>query len=123
MCVKEAAAARLPCILRLATLVPLSAASVLTPLKEDLHLMQHVGICRWCVANQGFPADRIVTGPLAFFIFGVTIVVVAVPEVSQCSCVYCTAVQSRRHQWLCGSPARYLPKAGVPDITAMWVCR
>eukprot|EP00891_Asterochloris_glomerata_P004702 jgi/Astpho2/4702/fgenesh1_pg.00067_%23_185_t len=37
-------------------------------------------LIRWCVANQGFPVDKIVTGPLAFFIFGVTIVVVAVPE-------------------------------------------
>ena len=74
------------------TLVPASAASLLTPLKKGLHLMQHVGACRWCVANQGFPADKIVTGPLAFFIFGVTIVVVAVPEVSLCSWMCRTAV-------------------------------
>ena len=37
--------------------------------------------CRWCVENDGFPADKIVEGPLNFFIFAVTIVVVAVPEV------------------------------------------
>ena len=38
-------------------------------------------LCRWCVENRGFPADKIVEGPLNFFIFAVTIVVVAVPEV------------------------------------------
>ena len=38
-------------------------------------------LCRWCVENHGFPADKIVEGPLNFFIFAVTIVVVAVPEV------------------------------------------
>jgi Ca2+-transporting ATPase len=36
--------------------------------------------CRWLVQNKGFPVDQIAEGPLAFFIFGVTIVVVAVPE-------------------------------------------
>lgn len=36
--------------------------------------------CRWLVQNKGFPVDQISEGPLAFFIFGVTIVVVAVPE-------------------------------------------
>ncbi|EIE19492.1 calcium-translocating P-type ATPase [Coccomyxa subellipsoidea C-169] len=35
---------------------------------------------RWLVQNKGFPVDQISEGPLAFFIFGVTIVVVAVPE-------------------------------------------
>ena len=35
---------------------------------------------RWMIENKGFPADRIVDGPLKFFIFAVTIVVVAVPE-------------------------------------------
>ena len=35
---------------------------------------------RWCVHNHGFPLKHIADGPLAFFIFGVTIVVVAVPE-------------------------------------------
>ena len=30
--------------------------------------------------NKGFPADQIASGPLQFFIFAVTIVVVAVPE-------------------------------------------
>ena len=36
--------------------------------------------CRWCVEYHGFPVKHIADGPLAFFIFGVTIVVVAVPE-------------------------------------------
>ena len=36
--------------------------------------------CRWCVQYRGFPLKHIADGPLAFFIFGVTIVVVAVPE-------------------------------------------
>ena len=36
--------------------------------------------CRWLVVNKGFPVSQIVQGPLTFFIFGVTIVVVAVPE-------------------------------------------
>ena len=36
--------------------------------------------CRWCIRERGFPLDRIVEGPLQFFIFAVTIVVVAVPE-------------------------------------------
>lgn len=36
--------------------------------------------CRWMVENRGFPASKIVEGPLNFFIFAVTIVVVAVPE-------------------------------------------
>ena len=35
---------------------------------------------RWCVQYHGFPLKHIADGPLAFFIFGVTIVVVAVPE-------------------------------------------
>ena len=30
--------------------------------------------------NKGFPADQIASGPLQFFIFAVTIVVVAIPE-------------------------------------------
>ena len=30
--------------------------------------------------NRGFPVVQIASGPLAFFIFAVTIVVVAVPE-------------------------------------------
>lgn len=37
-------------------------------------------MCRWLIQNRGFPVDQISEGPLAFFIFGVTIVVVAVPE-------------------------------------------
>lgn len=32
------------------------------------------------VDNKGFPASKIVEGPLNYFIFAVTIVVVAVPE-------------------------------------------
>lgn len=36
--------------------------------------------CRWMVENHGFPVSRIAEGPLEFFIFAVTIVVVAVPE-------------------------------------------
>lgn len=32
------------------------------------------------VENKGFPASQIASGPLQFFIFAVTIVVVAVPE-------------------------------------------
>ena len=32
------------------------------------------------VENRGFPISEIVDGPLNFFIFAVTIVVVAVPE-------------------------------------------
>ena len=39
----------------------------------------HVG-GRWCIYERGFPLSKIVEGPLQFFIFGVTIVVVAVPE-------------------------------------------
>ena len=35
---------------------------------------------RWMIQNKGFPASKIAEGPLQFFIFGVTIVVVAVPE-------------------------------------------
>ena len=36
--------------------------------------------CRWLAVNKGFPVDQIVQGPLTYFIFGVTIVVGAVPE-------------------------------------------
>ena len=32
------------------------------------------------VTNKGFPVSEIASGPLQFFIFAVTIVVVAVPE-------------------------------------------
>lgn len=35
---------------------------------------------RWMIENKGFPASQIASGPLQFFIFAVTIVVVAVPE-------------------------------------------
>jgi hypothetical protein len=37
-------------------------------------------MCRWMIENKGFPVNKIVEGPLNFFIFAVTIVVVAVPE-------------------------------------------
>ena len=35
---------------------------------------------RWLVQNKGFPISKFAQGPLTFFIFGVTILVVAVPE-------------------------------------------
>ena len=36
---------------------------------------------RWCVQEKGFPLDKINDdGPVQFFLFAVTIVVVAVPE-------------------------------------------
>jgi len=35
---------------------------------------------RWMVENKGFPFSKFASGPLQFFIFGVTIIVVAVPE-------------------------------------------
>lgn len=35
---------------------------------------------RWMVENQGFPLSEFASGPLEFFIFSVTIIVVAVPE-------------------------------------------
>jgi len=35
---------------------------------------------RWIVENHGFPWNEFATGPLQFFIFAVTIIVVAVPE-------------------------------------------
>ncbi|KAA6423560.1 MAG: P-type ATPase [Trebouxia sp. A1-2] len=75
------------------SLVMTEAAS--TPLQEHLEVLAasigKVGfvvavICfivlliRWCVEYHGFPVKHIADGPLAFFIFGVTIVVVAVPE-------------------------------------------
>ena len=35
---------------------------------------------RWCIVERGFPLNKIEEGPLHFFIFAVTIVVVAIPE-------------------------------------------
>ena len=35
---------------------------------------------RWIIVNKGFPLDKFSEGPLEFFIFAVTILVVAVPE-------------------------------------------
>jgi Ca2+-transporting ATPase len=35
---------------------------------------------RWCIEQKGFPLNQFQEGPLHFFIFAVTIVVVAVPE-------------------------------------------
>ena len=38
-------------------------------------------MCRWCVVNKGFPVSKINdNGPIQFFLFAVTIIVVAVPE-------------------------------------------
>lgn len=50
------------------------------PTYSALHIFSDVVLSRWCVAYHGFPLKHIADGPLAFFIFGVTIVVVAVPE-------------------------------------------
>ena len=35
---------------------------------------------RWMIQNSGFPISKFSEGPLQFFIFSVTILVVAVPE-------------------------------------------
>jgi P-type Ca2+ transporter type 2C len=37
-------------------------------------------LIRWMAENKGFPLDQFNTGPLQFFLYAVTIVVVAVPE-------------------------------------------
>ncbi|KAL4450031.1 hypothetical protein ABPG77_010700 [Micractinium sp. CCAP 211/92] len=37
-------------------------------------------LVRWCIEEQGFPMSKFAEGPLEFFIFSVTILVVAVPE-------------------------------------------
>ncbi|EFN57544.1 hypothetical protein CHLNCDRAFT_6358, partial [Chlorella variabilis] len=37
-------------------------------------------LIRWIIINKGFPMDQFSEGPLQFFIFAVTILVVAVPE-------------------------------------------
>ena len=37
-------------------------------------------LIRWCVENRGFPLAQFSEGPLRFFIFSITIIVVAVPE-------------------------------------------
>ncbi|KAL4452347.1 hypothetical protein ABPG75_008009 [Micractinium tetrahymenae] len=37
-------------------------------------------LIRWCIEEQGFPMSKFAEGPLEFFIFSVTILVVAVPE-------------------------------------------
>jgi Ca2+-transporting ATPase len=53
------------------------------------------------VENKGFPVSQIATGPLQFFIFAVTIVVVAVPEglplAVTISLAYSMKVRSRRY--------------------------
>ena len=51
------------------------------PRQGPLHLADtwHV-VYRWLVENKGFPLSKFAEGPLAYFIFGVTILVVAVPE-------------------------------------------
>ena len=51
-----------------------------TPCMFTLRILSGVVLSRWCAAYHGFPLKHIADGPLAFFIFGVTIVVVAVPE-------------------------------------------
>lgn len=66
-----------------------------TPLQEKLAVLAmaigkiglFVGIVcffvlliRWMVENEGFPIDDFASGPLEFFIFAITIIVVAVPE-------------------------------------------
>ena len=66
-----------------------------TPLQEALTVLaQAVGkvglavgvLCfivlmvRWMVENRGFPVSQFAEGPLRFFIFAITIIVVAVPE-------------------------------------------
>jgi P-type Ca2+ transporter type 2C len=48
-----------------------------------MHEVQDCGGCgggRWMIQNKGFPLAQFASGPLNFFIFAVTIVVVAVPE-------------------------------------------
>lgn len=40
----------------------------------------HCTHTRWIVQERGFPLDKLASGPLRFFMFAVTIVVVAVPE-------------------------------------------
>ncbi|KAK9840937.1 hypothetical protein WJX81_001285 [Elliptochloris bilobata] len=77
------------------TMAMVASESAETPLQEALGLLAAAigkvglivgGICFvvlliwWCVQNRGFPVAQIASGPLAFFIFAVTIVVVAVPE-------------------------------------------
>lgn len=38
-------------------------------------------LIRWCVVNNGFPIKKInQNGPIQFFLYSVTIIVVAVPE-------------------------------------------
>ena len=38
-------------------------------------------LIQWCVRNKGFPLDKINDhGPIQFFLYGITIIVVAVPE-------------------------------------------
>ena len=66
-----------------------------TPLQQELTVLaQAVGkvglgvgvlcfvvlLIRWCVENRGFPLAQFSEGPLRFFIFSITIIVVAVPE-------------------------------------------
>lgn len=52
----------------------------LSHLASMVHTLTSLALSRWCVQYHGFPVKHIADGPLAFFIFGVTIVVVAVPE-------------------------------------------
>jgi len=68
---------------------------------------------RWCIRERGFPLDRIVEGPLQFFIFAVTIVVVAVPEglplAVTISLAYRRAPGRARAAWAAGT----LPQTGA----------
>lgn len=77
------------------TMALVARESGITPLQEKLGVLAvaigKIGlvvaiICflvlliRWIVENKGFPMSEFASGPLNFFIFAVTIVVVAVPE-------------------------------------------
>lgn len=73
-----------------------SSGDEMTPLQEKLaHVAATVGkigatvaatcfialLIKWCVINQGFPLSKInQNGPVQFFLYSVTIVVVAIPE-------------------------------------------
>jgi len=59
----------------------LQATELLTVQKFSISAAHERSVLfRWLVENKGFPVSQIASGPLQFFIFAVTIVVVAVPE-------------------------------------------
>ena len=77
------------------TMAMVQTESVETPLQEKLGVLATaigklglavavvcfiVLMIRWMVENHGFPLSKFAEGPLEYFIFAVTIVVVAVPE-------------------------------------------